>query len=460
MNKTAVVTIVFVALFLAIPFRAAAQNSSATQEPIQAGHTHDVIEVKWSPDDERLISYSGGDGYIRLWEVKSARLMWGVRTNFIQQKGEYYRLTNFAWNPDQSLIASGSENGMIQVWDAQTGKLRWNVRAHDEHVNTVSFSQDGKYLVSSGLDENEKNEIKTWSVVNGSSIKKFNADPGAVIAVSVNADGTEVKTGNLGGEVSEWNSATGALVRKRKINPCGGAGSRARRVAFSADLNLMSARCAEQTVITDTASGKVVRRVKMEVDFTETMAFSGNGKVLSANDSGHSKVINLNDGEIREVDEFHIGQTIDLWRRDGEFSGGHTQFPDLIYNHRFSVLDLEFCSLNIRWSGRKKQVFFAFFERRRSRSIFGNLLNKTVRDYAIFDFSRVLGPVSFLFNLPDPGLIRIYIGFSRHWIFYDSNEIHRVISLNCKSRRDFVVNRDFIRMFFTSDKNKTHKQKC
>jgi WD40 repeat protein len=70
-------------------------------------HTHDVIEVKWSPDDERLLSYSGGDSYLRLWEVKSSRLLWSARTGFIQQKDEHYTLTDFAWSPDQSMIASG-----------------------------------------------------------------------------------------------------------------------------------------------------------------------------------------------------------------------------------------------------------------------------------------------------------------------------------------------------------------
>lgn len=117
--------------------------------------------------------------------MKSGSLLWSARTAFIQQKDEHYSLTNFARSPDQSLIASGSGNGMIQVWDAQTGKLRWNVRAHAEYVNALVFSKDGKYLVSSGLGEDEKNEIKTWSVVNGSQIRRFNADPGVVIAISV-----------------------------------------------------------------------------------------------------------------------------------------------------------------------------------------------------------------------------------------------------------------------------------
>ena len=87
MNKMAASTIVFVAALSTIPFRVAAQNAGIAQEHIQAGHTQDVIEIKWSPDDERLISYSGGDDYIRLWEVKSGSLLWSARTAFIQPRG-------------------------------------------------------------------------------------------------------------------------------------------------------------------------------------------------------------------------------------------------------------------------------------------------------------------------------------------------------------------------------------
>jgi WD40 repeat protein len=121
-----------------------------------------------------------------------------------------------------------------------------------------------------------------------------------------------LKTGNLRGEVFEWNSATGALVGKRKMNPCGDASSWVPIVAFNPDLSLMSARCGEQTVVTDTTSGKVVRRIKMKADFTKTLAFSGNGKILAATDLSNIDVINLSDGEMREVNELNMGHTIDL----------------------------------------------------------------------------------------------------------------------------------------------------
>jgi len=50
----------------------------------------------------------------------------------------------------------------------------------------------------------------------------------------------------------------------------------------------------------------------MKADFTKTLAFSGNGKILAATDLANIDVINLNDGEIREIDEFDLGDIIDL----------------------------------------------------------------------------------------------------------------------------------------------------
>jgi hypothetical protein len=42
--------------------------------------------------------------------------------------------------------------------------------------------------------------------MDGSPIRKFGADPGAVIAISVNADSAKLKMGNLRGEIFEWDS--------------------------------------------------------------------------------------------------------------------------------------------------------------------------------------------------------------------------------------------------------------
>src|SRR5687768_7362585 len=108
------------------------------------GHTNDILKVKFNSDATQLISYSAGDGWLCLWDVKSGRLLWRAKTEFIQKADEYYTLTSFAFSPDEHLIASGSGNGTIQLWDAKTGTCLWRVDAHKDSATVVEFSPDGK----------------------------------------------------------------------------------------------------------------------------------------------------------------------------------------------------------------------------------------------------------------------------------------------------------------------------
>jgi hypothetical protein len=95
----------------------------AQDAPFKTGHTSDILNVKFSPDDTQLISYSAGDGRLILWDVKTAYLLWMTRTEFIQKADERYNLQEFYWSEDGSSILTKSENGTYQTWDAKTGKI-------------------------------------------------------------------------------------------------------------------------------------------------------------------------------------------------------------------------------------------------------------------------------------------------------------------------------------------------
>lgn len=96
---------------------------SAQNPRPSAGHTHDILSVKFSPDDRQLISYSWGDGRLILWEVKSGSLLWMSKTEFVQKANERYNLQEFYWSEDGKFIVTKSENDTYQTWDAETGKI-------------------------------------------------------------------------------------------------------------------------------------------------------------------------------------------------------------------------------------------------------------------------------------------------------------------------------------------------
>ena len=55
---------------------------------------------------------------------------------------------------------SGSGDNTLKVWDAQTGKETLTLKEHSRLVNSVSFSPDGKRIVSGSWDDT----VKVWDI--------------------------------------------------------------------------------------------------------------------------------------------------------------------------------------------------------------------------------------------------------------------------------------------------------
>ena len=105
-------------ILLSLPGVVNAQKTKST-----AAHTHDILAVEFSPDDTQLLSYSWGDGWLILWEVRSGYLIWRTKTELVQRATERSNLQAFYWSEDSQFIITKSENGTYQSWDARTGKL-------------------------------------------------------------------------------------------------------------------------------------------------------------------------------------------------------------------------------------------------------------------------------------------------------------------------------------------------
>ena len=63
-------------------------------------------------------------------------------------------ISSVAFLKDGAKIVSGSLFGnSVEVWDASTGAALLQLNGHTDHVHSVAFSYDGKYIVSSSSDQ-------------------------------------------------------------------------------------------------------------------------------------------------------------------------------------------------------------------------------------------------------------------------------------------------------------------
>lgn len=188
-------------LFLALLLLLFAHIFSAQKSQFQVGHTHDILAVKFSPDDNQLISYSWGDGRLILWDVRSGYLLWMARTEFVQKANERYNLQEFNWSEDGKFIVTKSENGTYQTWDAETGRI---LAVSEKSPNIALKTGKAKNIsVTKGSGD--------FSLTNGETKENFKIDSfsrtGSVYDVSYD--------GNLFAEGGSWGNAAIKITELR-----------------------------------------------------------------------------------------------------------------------------------------------------------------------------------------------------------------------------------------------------
>jgi WD40 repeat protein len=118
------------------------------------GHTGITYCVSWRRDGGRVVSGSHDDGTARVWDVESGKTVLAIETGF-------WNVDAVICSPDTTMIATGGGGGEenLKIWDAKTGKLVANLKRHTDTVTCLTWTADGKTLISGSGDCS----IRTWN---------------------------------------------------------------------------------------------------------------------------------------------------------------------------------------------------------------------------------------------------------------------------------------------------------
>jgi len=134
------------------------------------------------------------------------------------------------FSPDGRRIVSGSWSGEITVWDAKTGEpIGKPLTGHEFGVDSVAFSLDGQRIFSS-----DERTVKIWDANTGALIDTpWRDDEKVVASVTFSPDGQRIVSGGgvLDNTVRIWDTKTGAPIG----NPLRGHEFGVFSIAFSPD---------------------------------------------------------------------------------------------------------------------------------------------------------------------------------------------------------------------------------
>jgi len=157
------------------------------------GHTGPIASVVFSPDGKTVVSGSD-DATIRVWSVKTGALLYQPLV------GHKFAVPFAGFSPDGRRIVTGSMDRAFCVWDSRTGALICGpAKRHAEGALAVTFtpnstslavSPDGKWIAGSPVSSN--NTLQVWDSKTGNLAATLNAHSKLVWSVTFSPDGKQI----------------------------------------------------------------------------------------------------------------------------------------------------------------------------------------------------------------------------------------------------------------------------
>jgi WD40 repeat protein len=209
----------------------------------------------------------------------------------VPQLGHSNLVNSVSFSPDGRFILTGSSDHTAKLWDARTGVEIRTFSGHSYGVEAVAFSPDGRNVLTGSLDDT----AKLWDARTGVEIRTFSGHTSQISSATFSPDGRNVLTGSWDDTAKLWDAQTGVEIRTFS-----GHSSFVMSVAFSPDGGSALTGSEDGTAkLWDIQSGAVIRTFSGHSEGVDSIAFSSDGRfALTGSKDKTAKLWDIQSGAI------------------------------------------------------------------------------------------------------------------------------------------------------------------
>ncbi|MCB9265023.1 MAG: caspase family protein [Lewinellaceae bacterium] len=250
-----------------------------------SGHMLPVTDIDFSPDGQFILTVSDGLK-AKMWNLN------GEELQSFEPESTLESLYTAAFSPDGEFILTAQghfeSKGKFKLWDL-SGRELFTFNGHAAAINSVSFSPDGSYILSSSYDQT----ARLWDL-EGNELRSFEGHVESVTSAVFSPDGRFILTASIDKTAILWD----LQGHKRQI--FAGKSLVPRKAIFSPDSKYILTGNDDQTARLWNLHNLEVRILNGHSSYIQSIDFSADGKyILTGSDDRTVKMWDLNGKELQ-----------------------------------------------------------------------------------------------------------------------------------------------------------------
>ena len=190
---------------------------------------------------------------------------------FIGNKGP---LNSVSFSHDGKYVITGAEDSVVRLWERTSGRMLRRFTSENGSIRYVAFSRDDKHIITANTD----GTVRVWDTDTGIENVGSRIVTSRINVAVLSADEKYVLTSGQDSVVTLWDLQTATQIRQFQVNS-GDIWS----VAFSPDVKTIATAGIDGIIrLWDTESGQELRELKGHVNDVWSTAFSPNSKQLAS----------------------------------------------------------------------------------------------------------------------------------------------------------------------------------